>query len=95
MTLIGKWDKHPEDIADRYVDWSARLGTATISTSTWTANSADITLSSAAIDGSQTQVRVTGGAADTDYYVQNKITLSTGETETAQILLSVDKDYVA
>jgi hypothetical protein len=66
--------KTEDEILTVPIDWTDRLGSATISTSTWTASG--VTTSGAALASPVATIKVTG----TDGEVTNKITTSDGQT---------------
>ena len=61
-------------------DWSGDLSTGeTISTSTWSFSSTDLTQAVASISGTVTSLLIGGGVEGQTYYVTNTITTSLGQ----------------
>lgn len=84
--------KDPDDVLDYQIDWSAELGTDTISTSTWTVP-AGLTKDSDTNTDTTTTVWVSGGTAGTTYALLNKIVTAAGRTyEQAREIAVVDAE---
>lgn len=79
--------KHPNDLNRTYgVDWSSDLEEGeTISASEWIAPQG-LTVASLGFDGANTTASVTGGNANVDYLVANKITTNLGEYSRSMII---------
>ncbi len=71
--------KDPDEITLYGVDWLDRLGSATITASSWIVP-ADITQSNASYTDTQTTIKLAGGVLGSIYRVTNRITTSDGET---------------
>lgn len=67
--------KDPDNTDYRGVDWTADLGSATISVSAWTVP-AGLTKGAEFIDAGKTYVFLSGGVAGTTYELKNRITTS-------------------
>ena len=88
MTLT--WPtKDPNDVLDYQLDWTARLGGDTISTSTWLIASGDITIDSDSNTTTVTTVWLSGGTADTTVVVTNRIATSGGRTMDQSVRLKL------
>ena len=73
---------------DYSIDWSALIsGTETINTSTWVANSTDITIVSNSISNTSTSVFISGGRDA--YYYELKNTIITDHNRTFVRLFSI------
>ena len=70
--------KSPSEEVVEGWDWSDRLGSATLSASTWTVGSG-LTGVNATYDDTSTSVELTGGTATTQYLVTNLVTASDGQ----------------
>lgn len=80
--------KDPAATRDYGIDWSADIGSATISTSTWLLNGATwpdedapLTKVSQSNSTTTTTIRLSGGTAGQSYRVTNRVVLSNGETD--------------
>jgi hypothetical protein len=93
---MSKWGpKDPDAIRDYAIDWSADIGAATISTSTWLLDgatwtgAATLTKVQSSNTTTGTIVRISAGTAGETYRVTNHVVLSNGEeddwTETLKI----------
>jgi hypothetical protein len=96
MSRILRWPTHdPDELADYSIDWSARLGSDTISTSTWAyAGSPDTTplvLSSGAINaaGDITTIWIDNGTSGTDYIVTNNVITAASRTMDQSVYIRV------
>ncbi len=78
MSQIPFYNKDPDAIEVMTLDWSFRLGGATISSSTWTGTG--ITIVTDAVDGRETSVKVSGGTLGETHRVTNRVVTSAGET---------------
>ena len=73
---------------DYSIDWSALIsGTETINTSTWVANSTDITIVSNSISNTSTSVFISGGR--NAYYYELKNTIQTDQNRVFVRLFSI------
>lgn len=71
MTL--SWpDKDPDEVLDYEIDWSDRLGTDTIATSTWTVP-VGLTEGTSDINGAKTFVFLSGGTDGARYRITNRV----------------------
>lgn len=84
------YTKDPDDTVDYSVDWSQWLESDTIQSSTWTLP-AGITLGPIGSSNTTTKATVwlTGGTADNDYVVTNRIVTVGGRTKDRSILIEV------
>lgn len=81
--------KTPGEEKDYGIDWSRYLEDGvTISTSTWRVPSG-LTNEADDIDGQATVIRLSGGAVNQDYVLNNTIATSTGETLERSIQVKV------
>lgn len=71
--------KDPDEVTLFGVDWLDRLGSATITSSSWIVP-AGLTQASAGYTDTQTTVKLSGGVLGNIYRVTNRITTSDGET---------------
>jgi hypothetical protein len=85
MSRLLRWPTHdPDEFLDYSIDWSARLGSDTVSTSTWaysgTPDTTPLILSSPTIDsaGEITTTWIDNGTNGTDYSVVNHVTTAGG-----------------
>lgn len=79
MSLKLTWpNKDPSDVLDYQIDWSAALGTDTISASTWTAP-AGYTIDSSSNTPTTTTVWLRGGPVGVNK-ITNRITTAGGRT---------------
>jgi hypothetical protein len=73
--------KDPDAVLDYKVDWTAWLGDDTLTSSTFTASSDAITLTSESNDSTSATVWISGGVLNGRYKVTNHITTSEGRVE--------------
>jgi hypothetical protein len=79
MTITYK--KDPDAVERFTIDWSDRLGAATISTSAWSQLPlAELTVNNDSEDDTTTSVFIAGGTVDDVHVITNRITTSVGET---------------
>ncbi|MDE3017309.1 MAG: hypothetical protein KGI29_10410 [Pseudomonadota bacterium] len=71
--------KSPNEIELFGVDWTDRLGSATLVTSTWTIDPA-LTQVLAGFTPTQTSIKVSGGALGQVCRITNQVTTTNGET---------------
>lgn len=71
--MTTNYTKDPQAKLDYGWDWSAWLGTDTISTSTWTVDPAGPVLSNATHDGTKTTVWIAGGVSGSTYTLTNHV----------------------
>ena len=83
-----KAEKDPNARLDYSIDWSAWLGTDTIATSAWTADTG-LTLSGATNDTTSATVWVEGGTAGEVYGVTNTITTAGGRRDERTIKFKI------
>jgi hypothetical protein len=81
-------DKDPDEVLDYSLDWSARLVSDTISTSTWTVP-AGITKNSDSNTTTTTTIWLSSGVAATAYDILNRITTAGGRTMDQTVKLKV------
>lgn len=74
--------KDPDEIKLYTMDWTDGLNSgATVSASTWTAETGLTVVTSGIVTGSlKTSVKLSGGTDGQDYVVTNQVTTSDGET---------------
>ena len=80
--------KDPEAVLDYSIDWSDWLGADVISVSTWTVPSG-ITKDSDSSTATVAIIWLSGGSANTDYTLTNKIVTTAGRTALRSIVVSV------
>lgn len=80
--------KDPNAVVDFSRDWSPWLGADTIATSTWVV-ATGLTSVTTTHDDTSTTVWLSGGTANTDYDVTNRITTAGGRTEDRTWLIQV------
>ena len=80
--------KDPDAVKDYSIDWSAWLGSDTISTSEWTVPSG-ITKDSDSNTTTVTTIWLSGGTAGTDYELVNRIVTAAGRTEDKTVIVRV------
>lgn len=85
-----KWPyKDPQEVLDYKVDWSKRLGTDTIVTSTWPSPPAGITVVTTAATSKSTTVWLSGGTEGQTYTLVNRIVTAAGRTMDQSIQLLI------
>lgn len=73
--------KDPDEVKDYVVDWSALLGTDTISTSTWSVvEGVALTIDSDSNDDTTTTVWLSGGTVGSNCELLNRVTTAGGRT---------------
>ena len=82
------FEKDPDAILDYQINWATWLSTDTIATSTWTV-ATGITKVTDTKTTTATTIWLSGGTADTDYRLVNKITTANGRTEERSIWIKV------
>ena len=83
------WDpKDPDEILDYAIDWTGRLGSDTIATSSWTVPDG-ITQVSASISGAICTIWLSGGTLDQSYSILNRITTDGGRTMDRTVILPI------
>lgn len=80
--------KDPDSTLDYTIDWTAWLGTDTISTSTWTIGSG-LTKQTDTKTSKTATVWLTGGTAGTDYTATNRIVTVGGRTDERSMRVQV------
>jgi hypothetical protein len=81
--------KDPNAVLDYQVNWAAWLGTDTISASSWTVPTG-LTKDSDTKTTTITTIWLSGGTANTEYHVANKITTAGGRTEERTFVVRVE-----
>jgi len=92
--LAGTRTRNAGETQDIPVDWSERLGTETISASSWTSDSVDVSVVTSEFTDTATVVRVSGGIAGQEYYLQNTVTTANGQTLYGFVKVVVETDLV-
>lgn len=82
------FEKDPDAILDYQINWATWLSTDTIGTSTWTVPTG-ITKVSDTNTTTTATIWLSGGTADTDYRLVNRITTANGRTEERSIWVKV------
>ncbi len=78
-------NKDPAEVLDYQIDWSARLGTDTISTSTWTINSGSVVLGANTKTTTSVTTWLSGGTLGETCEVANAI-VTTGARTLEQLV---------
>lgn len=79
-TVVGTLIKDPAETRYYRMDWSAHLGTDTISTSSWTIPAGLTLVANGVVSGNtKTYVLLSGGTANQSYILTNTIVINTGE----------------
>lgn len=86
--MASKATKDPDSKLDFGFDWTAWLGTDTITASTWTAD-AGLILSGETFDATKTTVWVEGGTAGEKLSATNRITTAAGRIDERTLILSI------
>ncbi len=81
-------DKDPDEVLDYQIDWSERLGTDTISTSTWEVP-AGIVEDDQEYTSTATTLWLSGGTLSTRYTITNRITTAAGRTMDQSVRIKV------
>jgi hypothetical protein len=81
-------NKDPDEVLDYELDWSARLGTDTISSSTWTVPTG-ITKNSDSHTTTTTTVWLQGGTVAASYTFNNRIITAGGRTMDQSVKLKI------
>ena len=84
-----KFEKDPDARLDYPIDWSDWLEGDTISTSTWEADSDDITIDDDQIVSDYTVVWLEDGIVNEDYRITNHIVTSAGREDDRTITIRV------
>lgn len=71
--------KDPDEVLDYQLDWSGRLGSDTIATSSWTVP-AGITKNSDTNTATVTTIWLSSGTLNSSYELQNRVTTTGGRT---------------
>jgi hypothetical protein len=82
------FEKDPDAILDYQINWATWLSTDTIGTSAWTVPTG-ITKVSDTNTTTTATIWLSGGTADTDYRLVNRITTANGRTEERSIWIKV------
>lgn len=83
-------NKDADEVLDYALDWSARLGTDTIKTSTWAVPTGIDKLSDAVASGdSQTVIWLSGGVLGKSYKFTNRIVTDGGRTMDQSVMLAI------
>lgn len=88
MTHVGTFTKDPSAVLDYCIDWSAWLGSDTISTSTWTVT-AGLTKDSDTNTTTTATAWFSGGTVGKKYVATNRIVTAAGRTDDRSILIEV------
>lgn len=90
MTL--QWPpKDPRELLDYRIEWSPRLDSDVIVTSSWVAVPSDLTVVRDEFSKRTTTVWVSGGTDGTTYTLTNTITTVKGRTEISTVSLPVQQ----
>jgi hypothetical protein len=81
-------DKDPDEVLDYEIDWTSRLGSDTIATSTWTVPTGLTSASNSSTTTTAT-IWLSGGTTGTTYRVLNEITTAGGRTMDQTVTLKI------
>jgi len=84
--MASSFLKDPNAVLDYQIDWETWLGTDTISTSTWTVPTG-LTKDSDSKTTTAATIWLSGGTADSQYNVVNRIVTAGGRTEDRTIVI--------
>jgi hypothetical protein len=93
VTMATKQD--PSAVLDWGTNWSAWLGTDTISTSTWSVTETSpvgataLTLATSTHDATTTTIWLSGGALDARYRITNRIVTAGGRTDDRSFYVTI------
>jgi len=87
MSLVWPF-KDPDEILDYQVDWILRLGTDTISTSTWTVPTG-ITKTTDTKTNTATTIWLSGGTIGVSYELTNRVVTAGGRTMDQSVKLKI------
>lgn len=84
-------DKSPTEVVDYAFDWTDRLSTDTISSSSWAITGPDSSLTNSAdsTSGATTTIRLSGGTSASTYYAKNTIITTAGQTLEQTAIISI------
>ena len=83
---VERFLKDPNAVLDYVIDWSTWLGTDTIASSSWSADTG-ITIDSDTNTTTSAQVWLSGGSAGRRYTVTNSIITATGRKDDRSMLI--------
>lgn len=87
--MAAKWPfKDPDEVLDYTIDWTARLGSDTISTSTWIVPTG-ITEDSNSNTTTATTIWLSGGTVNQIYELTNRVVTAGGRTMDKTVRLPV------
>lgn len=86
--MAQAFDKDPDAILDYMIDWTAWLGSDTISSSTWTVTTGITKVSSVNTTTTAT-VWLSGGTLAATYNVTNRIVTAGGRTDDRTIVIRI------
>lgn len=82
--------KDPDAVKDYGWDWGTHfLGADTIASSTWSVDSADLTIVTDSNDSTTTTVWLSGGVLNASYTVTNEIVTAGGRTDDRSFLIRI------
>jgi hypothetical protein len=85
-----KWpSKDPEETLDYKVDWSKRLGSDTITASSWPNPPAGITVNTESFAPKSTTIWLVGGTIGQSYTFVNRITTAAGRVMEQSVVLPI------
>lgn len=90
FAVLKQFPKDPDEILDFVIDWTAWLGSDTISSSNFTVVTSGITKDSQTNDTKTATVRLSGGTAGNTYQVTNRIDTAAGLRAERTIEIQVD-----
>jgi hypothetical protein len=82
-------NKDPDEVLDYTLDWSERLGTDTIASSSWPDPPDGITIDSDVFDAAGTLLWLSGGTDGESYLFVNRIVTAGGRTMDQSVKLKV------
>jgi hypothetical protein len=81
--------KDPDEVLDYEIDWSSRLGADTILVSTWSIPSG-LTAGSSTNTSTKATVWLSGGTANTQYTITNRIVTTAGRGHDQQVSILIE-----
>jgi hypothetical protein len=84
-------DKSPTEVVDYSFEWSDRLSTDTISSSSWSISGPDSSLTNDtdSTSGTTTSIRLSGGTSASTYYAKNTVITTAGQTLEQTAIISI------
>lgn len=87
--LVGLYQKTAIEAKWLSVNWAAAFPTETVSASDWVVLSGGLTVVTSALDGKIARALIGAGTTGMVAYVENRITLNTGEIRVARFAFEI------